>query len=454
MKHDQVLRIKSLNEKKKKRAILSAAKHNLRELPPEAHIDADRSHLNRVLYGPETAAEVAHLAKSMMAAASIKLRAVNTILGVEVLVCLPASFDGDAMAFFSDSLAWADEFFQVPCLSAVAHFDEPAPHLHILLLPLVDEKLDGRAVMGDMKRIQTMQGDFYDSVGKKHGLRRKAAVRLSKDERCKGAQNILDVITANPDLLNGGQVKSLLLDVIGQNLEAFSASVGVAMPEPKAKASKETFVSIMTKPQKPERKRSAIAVPQTSIGVSGPVVAPQNGEAISDKTANCYALIALQISEPEKEPVIDAPDVSQVEPACAPIPEPVHRPEKECSAAPLSTATLTDDPAGTVESDSTTAEKREQPAPHEPSAQTDATHDTHDAAPPMPDAHLVQVDDGDFERVRDDELDPGEWDADRGEFVRRLVTPSRKAEAAAAVQGMLASAKRPPGPRRWRISSP
>lgn len=253
MKHDQVLRIGSLVGKRKLR---EAARHNLRELPNEPHIDPLRSDQNRVLHGAATADGVAQQAKAMLEAVD-RIRA-NAILGVELLVCLPFTFSGDAMAFFADALVWVDEFFQVPVVSAVVHFDEAAPHMHVILLPIIEGRLQGSRVMGDRNRIQAMQADFYDNVGRKYGLRRKAAHKRSAEERRNGAMQILEAIKANPELLNGGQVKNLLLDAIGQNLDAFSSSVGMALPEPKAKASKETFVSIMTKPQRPERKESPI----------------------------------------------------------------------------------------------------------------------------------------------------------------------------------------------------
>jgi hypothetical protein len=60
---------------------------------------------------------------------------------------------------------------------------------------------------------------------------------------------------------------------------------------------------------------------------------------------------------------------------------------------------------------------------------------------------------GDFERVRDDELDPGDWDADLGEFVRRPAKPSSRAIADDAVRLALALGdSRQPG-RGWWLSS-
>lgn len=360
MKHDQVLRIGSLVGKNKVR---DAARHNLRELPPEPHIDPSRSDQNCVLHGAATADGVAQQGKAMLDAVD-RIRT-NAILGVELLVCLPFSFNGDAMAFFTDALAWVDEFYQVPVLSAVAHFDESAPHMHVLLLPIIDGRLQGSVVMGDRKRIQAMQGDFYANVGRKYGLRRKAAQRLASADRRNAAMQILNAITANPALLNGGMVKRLVLDLIAQNLEPFSASVGVALPEAKAKASKETFVSIMTKPQRPERRQSSIGVHQKPIGVFGPAVVPN----ISGETANSYALLGdLDLQR------VEAPVVSDVQ--------------------------------------------------------------------RVPDADLVPVDDGDFERIRDGEIGADCWDADRGEMIRQPAKASRKAQADHAIRAALSAVGR------------
>lgn len=364
MKHDQVLRIGSLVGKNK---IRDAARHNLRELPNEPHIDPSRSDRNRVLHGAASADGVAQQGKAMLEAVD-KIRS-NAILGVELLVCLPFSFDGDPMAFFADALAWVDEFYQVPVLSAIVHFDESAPHMHVILLPIIDGRLQGSVVMGDRKRIQAMQGDFYANVGRKYGLRRKSAQRLASADRRNTAMQILDAITANPALLNGGLVKRLVLDLIAQNLEPFSASVGVALPEPKAKANKETFVGIMTKPQRAERKQSSIEVRQRPIGVFGPAVATSNSGKISGEKENSYALLGdLDLQ------VVEAPVVSDVQ--------------------------------------------------------------------LVPDADLVPMDEGDFERVRDGEIGADYWDADRGEFIRRPAKASRKAQTDHAIRVALSAVGR------------
>lgn len=302
MKHDQVLRIGSLPTKKK---VSDAAKHNLRELPPEPHIDPQRSHLNRILYGAATSKEVERQART--AWNGVKKIRKNAIHGVEVLVCLPYTYTGDAMAFFNDALAWADEFFQVPVLSAIAHFDEPAPHMHIILLPIIDGELQGSKVMGDLKRIQAMQNDFYASVGRKYGLRRKTAQKRPIADRRNAAMQIMDALAANPALLSGGMIRHMLLEAVAQNPEPYAASLNMPMPEPKANPSKQTFVGIMTKPQRPERKK-------TPIGHLHVVGMPE----ASTKKQKSYALVGDCDSLPVELPVIgrsiDLREVHDAEP--------------------------------------------------------------------------------------------------------------------------------------------
>jgi hypothetical protein len=55
----------------------------------------------------------------------------------------------------------------------------------------------------------------------------------------------------------------------------------------------------------------------------------------------------------------------------------------------------------------------------------------HDAEPQL-------VNDGDFVRVRDGEIDAGCWDADSGEFIQRPPKASRKAQVQHAVRVALA----------------
>lgn len=122
--------------------ILICAKLNLRELPMSSKGGANYPALcydstkNKILAGPSTAAEVAALAKSLISAAGVRAIRVNATMAVELVFSLPVSFYADSNKYFSESLQWAVDYFQVPVLSAVCHFDRVQPHMHMLLLPL------------------------------------------------------------------------------------------------------------------------------------------------------------------------------------------------------------------------------------------------------------------------------------------------------------------------------
>jgi hypothetical protein len=251
MKHDQVLRIGSLVGKNKVR---DAARHNLRELPQEPHIDPARSHLNRVLRGAEIADEVARQARSVMDASDIGKVRKNGIVGLELIISLPPMFSSDAAAFFNDALAWAADFYAIPIVSAIVHADESTPHMHVVMVPILDGRLQGSAVAGDRKRIQHMHSDFHAKVGVHYGLRRRTAHRLSGAVRRKAAAAIVEALARNPAMLVGGLVKNVLQELIAQNLQSVAGAMGVPLPEAEIKG---TFAAIMTKPQ---RKKTSIEI--------------------------------------------------------------------------------------------------------------------------------------------------------------------------------------------------
>jgi hypothetical protein len=149
--------------------------------------------------------------------------------------------------------------------------------MHLILLPIVDGKLQGSVVAGDRRRIQAMQGDFSTKVGSRYGLRRKTASRLSNADRSKAATKILDALIANPSLMKGGLIRSMLRDLIATNPEPLSVSMGWPALESEPKATTDTFVKVMTRVMRPTRKQSAIGLSEIAIGDFSP------GAAVPEK---------------------------------------------------------------------------------------------------------------------------------------------------------------------------
>ena len=88
-----------------------------------------------------------------------------------------AFFDGlskiQRYTFFSDCAKFFEERYgQENVMSAVVHLDETTPHMHFNLIPITP---DGRLCSKDLfdkPKLQQLQTDFYEAVGKKYGLQR------------------------------------------------------------------------------------------------------------------------------------------------------------------------------------------------------------------------------------------------------------------------------------------
>lgn len=244
--------------------ILGAAKHNLRELAVEmgadGHIDVGRTRLNEILAGPSTAIEVSALARRLMLEGGVAKLRKNGARAIEILASLPAGFAGDKKSFFDSTLVWARNFYKLPVLSAVTHYDEGAPHAHILLLPLVGGRMTGNAILGGKARTYAAQAAFCEQVGRPHGLTRpKPPERLSAATRAKSASMAVTALQSNAGLLDRPEVEAALLAAVGRDPVPMLAALSLPVPVPRPTASKKSFVEIMTKPCSPEKK-SAIAV--------------------------------------------------------------------------------------------------------------------------------------------------------------------------------------------------
>lgn len=233
-----------------------AAKHNLREIQAEigadGHIDHTRIGLNRTIAGAASSAEVAAYAEHLLSEAAIGKLRKDAVRAVEIVVSLPSATTINGDAFFSDTLAWVRQFFHVPVLSAVVHLDESAPHCHILLLPLVNGRMAGSDLVGNRKRLQDMQADFFEQVARAYGLvRPKPKQRFNSAARRKAASLALTAIQSSPELLNEKAVEDALVQLIEHDPEPLLTALNLSL-RPSSK-SRRSFVGIMTKSCKPEK---------------------------------------------------------------------------------------------------------------------------------------------------------------------------------------------------------
>lgn len=251
--HIQFLRIKKLIGKN---IIETAARHNHREIQVEfgtasdGHITPARIKLNLILRGASTAAAVAGEAQALMIAAEVKPLKRTAVRSLEIIFGLPPQSTINHERFFNDSIKWAEQYFEVPVISAIVHNDEAAPHCHVLLLPLVDGRMIGSDLMGGPAKLRAMHSHFHEQVGQRYGLTRQAAAKpLSSAIRQQAMHLAFSLLESNSGL--DRLVLRALLRPHEQNPEPLLLALGLAMPKGKVKF-KDTFIGIMTKPCKPD----------------------------------------------------------------------------------------------------------------------------------------------------------------------------------------------------------
>lgn len=164
-----VLRVAKI---KSRASLMRAAQHHTRERSPE---NADKQ-LSQHNWGDKSAAAVMARYDAMKPA---KIRK-NAVHAVEfVLTASPEALEAlseqQRVDFFQEAKKWAQDRLGGPqnTLCAVLHQDELSPHIHLVMMPLKDGKLNARAFIGGSRDVLSqMQTDFAEEVGKRFGLER------------------------------------------------------------------------------------------------------------------------------------------------------------------------------------------------------------------------------------------------------------------------------------------
>ena len=247
-----------MNKLKGRFRVLKAACHNLREIQAElgafSHIDSSRTPKNELLYGPTTGIAVHQLAQALMSVARVKLRK-DQVFGLEILFSLPAGHQATNGCFFSDCLEWtALRYGRENILSAVVHHDENAPHMHVLILPLVNGRMNGSKLMGHALTLRRTHQDFHADVGRHHGLRPPSKPLTAKD-RLLAAEMIKQSLAHRGDPILGSILLPQVLAWIQRAPEQFLSLLGLEIPTRSRVL--RTMAEIFTSPGKGPRRGNA-----------------------------------------------------------------------------------------------------------------------------------------------------------------------------------------------------
>lgn len=109
-------------------------------------------------------------------AAGAKARS-NSVMALDTIYTASPEFfqertNAENDRFFQDCLKFHNEHFG-HIISAVVHYDETTPHLHVISVPLTkDNRLSARDVIGNKSRMSKTQDAFFEQVGRGYGLER------------------------------------------------------------------------------------------------------------------------------------------------------------------------------------------------------------------------------------------------------------------------------------------
>lgn len=150
------------------------AEHALRERPTH-NADPAKKEMN-VALGKTTVAEVMKELKDRtepLVKRKDAVRVIELFVGASPEIMKEMSRKQQDV-YFGDALRWVCTKFggKENIVSAVIHFDETTPHMQILLTPILDGKLNAKALVGGPAGLVALQDDFAERVGSLHGMRR------------------------------------------------------------------------------------------------------------------------------------------------------------------------------------------------------------------------------------------------------------------------------------------
>lgn len=244
-----------LGKVKGKNGVLSALKHNKRTLQAErgagANIDPLRTSFNYSLTGADTAEQIDRRAKVLMVQAGIDTPRKNGVMAIEIIFSLPIDrHQQDTRPFFKDCLQWTKQHIPGVLLSFDVHLDESAPHAHALILPLVDNKMQGHRVMGGKGNLMRLINLFHAEVARHYGLSRNETKRFTSQDKENIAKQVLYSLVADPVMKS--IVWPCVRDAVQKDPLPYAQLLGIEYKRQPAKYSGKSFVQIMTSKVKRE----------------------------------------------------------------------------------------------------------------------------------------------------------------------------------------------------------
>lgn len=233
-----------LGKVKGENGLLVALKHNKRTLQNErgasANIDVTKTVLNYSLASNDSPEGIALHAKVQMLKAGIEKPRKDCVRAVEVLFSLPIDrHSQDTKPFFTDCMKWAQHNFAGELLSFDVHLDESAPHAHALILPLINGKMQGRDMVGNIGNMMRLINNFHVDVASHYGLSRNETKRLNQEDKQRVESKVLSSLKTDPVMRSS--VWACVRDAIHSNPLPYAQMLSIEL-ETKRRNKPKSFV--------------------------------------------------------------------------------------------------------------------------------------------------------------------------------------------------------------------
>lgn len=197
----------------------------------KSNIDPARSLLNYCLAGDANPNAITQRVRAAMIEHKARKNAPHA---VEVLISLPANWQGDARAVFADTVPYlAGVLGADNLLSADVHLDEANPHMHVLFMPLEHCKKKGRPVWrstlgdGHKERRRALYDGFFKVVGKRHGLDK--PISLTGAMRAALALAVIDMMQRSGDAATKSRAWETIKAAIKATPKPFAVQLGIPL---------------------------------------------------------------------------------------------------------------------------------------------------------------------------------------------------------------------------------
>jgi len=166
-------------------------------------------------------------------------------MAVEIVFSLPIDrHQQDTRPFFKDCLQWVQQHMPGVLLSFDVHLDESAPHAHALILPLIDNKMQGHRVVGGRGNIKRLINLFYTEVAQHYGLSRNETKKLNTKAKESLFRQILSA------LMNDAVMKSMIWPCVRDSIQndplPYAQLLGIEYKWKPSAYTGKSFVQIMT----------------------------------------------------------------------------------------------------------------------------------------------------------------------------------------------------------------